>query len=109
VRNVHLGIALSVVSLFAVSYSSAQYTPNPYPYGKPATTVPANRPSIYESPSVQHVDGYERKNGTYVAPYDRTAPDQTKLNNWSTKGNVNPETGKSGTVNPYKPYKPYKY
>jgi len=47
------------------------------------------------------VRGYYKANGTYVAPYHRTAPDSTKLNNWSTIGNVNPYTGKPGTVNPY--------
>lgn len=44
-----------------------------------------------------HVNGYTRKDGTYVAPYNRTAPNSTKNDNWSTKGNVNPETGKPGT------------
>jgi hypothetical protein len=49
-----------------------------------------------------HVKGYTKKDGTYVAPHDRTAPDSSKANNWSTKGNVNPETGKKGTVDPNK-------
>ncbi len=44
-----------------------------------------------------HVKGYTRKDGTYVAPHYRSAPDGTKSNNWSTKGNVNPYTGKAGT------------
>ena len=54
-----------------------------------------------ESKSTEHVSGYTRKNGTYVAPHDRTTPDASKTNNWSTKGNVNPETGKKGEKNPY--------
>lgn len=45
---------------------------------------------------------YIKKNGTYVAPSLRTSPDRTKLNNYSTKGNVNPYSGKAGTVDPYK-------
>ncbi|MDB5096841.1 MAG: hypothetical protein JWM80_1262 [Cyanobacteria bacterium RYN_339] len=44
-----------------------------------------------------HVNGYYTKNGTYVSPYDRTAPNGTKNDNWSTQGNVNPETGQPGT------------
>ena len=44
-----------------------------------------------------HVSGYTKKDGTYVAPHDRSTPDNTKNNNWSTKGNDNPETGKAGT------------
>lgn len=43
------------------------------------------------------VSGYTKANGTYVAPHWRSAPDGTPWNNWSTKGNVNPFTGKLGT------------
>ena len=38
------------------------------------------------------VDGYYRRNGTYVAPYIRTAPNQTRDDNYSTRGNINPYT-----------------
>lgn len=41
--------------------------------------------------------GYVKKNGTYVAPSHATNPNKTKLDNYSTKGNVNPYTGKVGT------------
>ena len=44
-----------------------------------------------------HVNGYTRKDGTYVQPHYRTSPDRTKTNNWSHSGNVNPYTGKVGT------------
>ena len=51
------------------------------------------------------VRGYYRKNGTYVAPHYRSSPDGNFGNNWSTKGNVNPHTGKAGTrVTPPKGY-----
>jgi hypothetical protein len=43
------------------------------------------------------VGGYTRKDGTYVESYHRSAPDRNFYNNWSTKGNVNPYTGKAGT------------
>lgn len=46
--------------------------------------------------------GYVKKDGTYVAPSRATNPNDTKLDNYSTKGNVNPYTGKAGTVDPYK-------
>ena len=45
----------------------------------------------------EHVDGYTKKDGTHVAAHDRSTKDETKDNNWSTKGNTNPETGKAGT------------
>jgi len=49
-----------------------------------------------------HVKGYTKKDGTYVAPHERTAPDRSKTNNYSAKGNTNPYTGKKGTVDPDK-------
>ncbi len=48
------------------------------------------------------VKGYVKKDGTYVAPTVATNPNGTKLDNYSTKGNVNPYSGKAGTVDPYK-------
>ena len=50
--------------------------------------------------------GYFKKDGTYVAPSYATNPNGTKLDNYSTRGNVNPMTGKAGTVDPYAPPKP---
>jgi hypothetical protein len=44
------------------------------------------------------VKGYYRSNGTYVQPHQRTAPNYTRNDNYSTIGNVNPYTGKAGTL-----------
>ncbi|WP_077033124.1 hypothetical protein [Pelomonas sp. KK5] len=44
--------------------------------------------------------GYTKKDGTYVAPSHATNPNKTKRDNWSSKGNVNPHTGKEGTKGP---------
>lgn len=51
-----------------------------------------------------------RRDGTYVSGHVRTTPNKSVYDNYSTKPNFNPNTGKSGTVDPYrpKPYKPYK-
>ena len=77
----------------------------------------------------EYVDGYFKSDGTYVPPHFRSSPNSTKLDNYSTRGNANPYTGKEGTKNPYsypspsygtgssgypgyqgyKPYQPYKY
>jgi hypothetical protein len=54
------------------------------------------------------VKGYTKKDGTYVAPHRQTNPDSSKLNNWSTKGNINPDTGKKGTKDPDKETAPKK-
>jgi hypothetical protein len=51
------------------------------------------------SSSSHAVRGYTTKRGTYVAPHRQTNPDHTQRNNYSTKGNVNPSTGKAGTKN----------
>jgi hypothetical protein len=47
-----------------------------------------------------HVSGYTKKDGTYVAPHQRSTPNDMTLDNYSTKGNINPYTGKLGTKNP---------
>ena len=44
-----------------------------------------------------YVNGYTRSNGTYVSGYHRTTPDNTRDNNFSTRGNVNPYNGNIGT------------
>lgn len=44
-----------------------------------------------------YVRGYVRSNGTYVQPHYRSNPDGNFYNNWSTKPNINPYTGKMGT------------
>lgn len=49
------------------------------------------------STSSHAVRGYTTKRGTTVAPHRQTNPDQTQRNNYSTKGNVNPSNGKTGT------------
>ncbi len=46
------------------------------------------------------VKGYYRKDGTYVRPHYRTAPDGNPYNNYSYPGNYNPNTGKVTTGNP---------
>lgn len=56
-------------------------------------------PSYGTGPNMQSesVDGYMRNDGGYVMPHQRSAPDSSINNNWSTKGNSNPYTGARGT------------
>ena len=64
--------------------------------------------SVLASAYDTHVNGYYKKNGTYVQPHYRTHQDSTPDNNYSTIGNTNPYTGKAGTVDPYRgSYNPY--
>lgn len=48
-----------------------------------------------------YVNGYFKKNGTYVQPHFKTAPNSSMFDNYSTKGNYNPYTGKPGWIDPY--------
>lgn len=57
---------------------------------------------------------------TYIAPYQRTSPNKSKSDNYSSKGNYNPYTGDFGTKStqpnltrpdtsiPFKPFTLYK-
>ena len=42
------------------------------------------------------VDGYIRKDGTYVAPHIRSEPNQQRFDNYNAQGNVNPYSGQRG-------------
>jgi hypothetical protein len=86
-------------------YTGQTGTRSPYPSTPSISTpsTPYSRP--LPTPSLSgdtRVGGYVNKNGTYVAPHYQSPPDASKLNNYSTKGNVNPYTGKQGTRDPYK-------
>lgn len=49
----------------------------------------------------QLVRSFVKSNGVFVPQYHRTGADGDPFNNYSTRGNVNPYTGKPGYVNPY--------
>ncbi len=64
----------------------------------PATTY-AKKSSGLSSPSKggsHSVRGHARKDGTYVQPHRATNQNKTQRDNWSSKPNVNPYTGKPG-------------
>ncbi len=54
-------------------------------------------PGTGSKSSSTHVKGYTKKDGTYVEGHSRSTPDKNFNNNWSTKGNENPHTGKDGS------------
>ena len=47
-----------------------------------------------------YIDDYTKKDGSFVKGYYRSLPDKNKFNNWSTKGNINPFSGKKGYEKP---------
>lgn len=54
-------------------------------------------PGTGSKSSSTHVNRYSRKDGTYIEGHRRSTPDNNFNNNWNTKGNDNPYTGKEGT------------
>ncbi len=54
------------------------------------------------------VDGYYKKDGTYVPGHFRSNSNNTPFDNYSTKGNINPFTGEKGYKDPYSTFKEYK-
>ena len=74
VKQIRLAVVISVLGLcFAI-----------LPFAADAKTI---KVKAYFKPST----------GSYVMPSYRTSPNKTKLDNYSTKGNYNPYSGKKGT------------
>jgi len=44
-----------------------------------------------------YVNGYTKSNGTYVQGHYRSSPNSSRWDNYSSKGNSNPYTGKKAT------------
>jgi len=43
------------------------------------------------------LNGYLKRDGTYIKPHYRSNTNSNFYDNWSTKPNINPYTGKRGT------------
>lgn len=50
-----------------------------------------------EAFAYRYTRGHYRSNGTYVQTYRSSSPDGIRWNNWSSRGNVNPFTGRRGS------------
>jgi hypothetical protein len=58
-------------------------------------------PGTGSNPRSHRVRPHIRKDGTYVPSHRRSNPNRNSQDNWTTKPNVNPYTGRQGTrVNP---------
>jgi len=53
---------------------------------------------VTDVPAQVSVQGYYRKDGTYVKPHYRSTRDGVFANNWTTLGNINPYTRQPGTI-----------
>ena len=56
------------------------------------------------SQNVVYVTTYIKANGTVVEGHYRSDKNNTVIDNWSTKGNINPYTGQKGTRTYYNSY-----
>lgn len=58
----------------------------------------AKNRSLRADPRNDHaVASYYKKNGTFVASYHAKNPNETRNDNYSARGNINPYTGVAGT------------
>jgi hypothetical protein len=85
-------IALAVLAA-SVSAASAQYGYRSNSYG--------GGYGIGSNSSNHAVQGYVTQQGTYVQPHYQTNPNTTTLDNYGTRGNINPYNGHIGTRSPY--------
>ena len=60
-------------------------------------TLTATAASHRSGSRVHSVRSHVTRRGTYVPRHYQTNPNHTKRDNYSTRGNVNPYTGKAGT------------
>lgn len=70
-----------------------------------ATVLFVGYANIVEAKVVKVRSYYRPSTSRYVAPYYKTSPNKTRFDNYSTKGNYNPYTGKKGYTSPYKSYR----
>ncbi len=48
-----------------------------------------------------YIAPYVTRDGTFVKGHFRSAPNDTKADNYSAKGSINPYTGQAGKADPY--------
>jgi hypothetical protein len=84
------GVAILLISSVAASAQSGLYgtTRSPYSYGTGS------------NPNSHYVQPHYNSNGSLTQGHYQTNPNSTTLDNYSTRGNVNPYTGATGTRRP---------
>lgn len=75
-----------VVLLGSISAAFAQKRQKNYDYNDYGTG---------SNPRTTQVEGYSRKDGTYVQPHTRTERNDNTNDNYGSYGNYNPNTGKT--------------
>lgn len=83
-----LGVSLFLIAEFSVPEAHARSGGSGY------------RGGGHSSGGHVGVRPHTRRDGTFVQPHHRTAPNSTQRDNFSSKPNSNPYTGKPGTREP---------
>lgn len=93
---------LAVVGVSAALTTGAFAQQGQSAYGAWSNNAPPPPSGTWSNPNSVYVAPHVNSDGTYVQGHRRSEANDTKLDNWSTKGNVNPYTGKSGTKDPWR-------
>lgn len=101
--SIKLLVDSNVFDVAPLSLGAARSSPIPYPRRYQQTTPTTVPPyPLMTPPGFRPVNGYIRRDGTFVPYHFRTNPNATMYDNWSSKPNTNPMTGQPGTVVPYR-------
>ena len=81
----------------ALVFASASVASAQYGYG---TQSPNGGYGTGSNPNSHYVSPHTTQSGTYIAPHYQTNPNNTQLDNYGIRPNVNPYTGQMGTRAP---------
>lgn len=102
-NSIEIPVTKTILAFTALTMLSLVTTSESYAKGGSRGGSHASSSRSSSHGTSHSVRGYTKKNGTYVAPHRKTSPDKAKSNNYDSKGNVNPNTGKEGTKDPSRP------
>jgi hypothetical protein len=90
-RRVHMKFAIAILAVtLSAGAASAQYLGNSNhgsSYGNSGMSGTGSNPSSH------YVAPHMNQSGSYVGGHQQTNPNNTQLDNYGTRGNVNPYTG----------------
>jgi opacity protein-like surface antigen len=91
-----IALAAGLIALMTTAASAQYQQPNQGLYGSGSGLYGTGSNS-----NSHYVQPYTRQDGTYVQGHQQTNPNNTQLDNYGTRGNVNPYTGEFGTRAPH--------
>jgi len=90
-----IALAAGLIALMTTAAPAQYQQPNQGLYGSGGLYGTGSNPESH------YVQPYIRQDGTYVQGHQQTNPNNTQLDNYGTRGNVNPYTGQVGTRAPH--------